>query len=74
MWNCLSFAFKISNTCYQQMAVAARNAEGYGWLCPALGVMELSQNIIQVKELVSGLNISIDIVGLLLESSKSKSN
>ena len=30
------------------MAVAARNAEGYGWLCPALGVMELSQNIIQV--------------------------
>ena len=32
----------------EQMAVAARNAEGYGWLCPALGVMELSQNIIQV--------------------------
>ncbi|MCO5572821.1 hypothetical protein L7F22_026580 [Adiantum nelumboides] len=30
-----------------KMAVAARNAEGYGWLCPALGVMELSQNIIQ---------------------------
>lgn len=30
-----------------KMAVAARNAEGYGWLCPALGVLELSQNIIQ---------------------------
>lgn len=36
------------NTFLQQMAVAARNAEGYGWLCPALGVMELSQNIVQV--------------------------
>lgn len=31
-----------------QMAVAARNAEGHGWLRPALGVMELSQSIIQV--------------------------
>lgn len=34
-----------------KMAVAARNAEGYGWLCPALGVMELSQNIIQAVPL-----------------------
>jgi translocation protein SEC63 len=31
-----------------KMAVAARNAEGHGWLRPALGVMELSQSIIQV--------------------------
>lgn len=31
-----------------QMAVAARNAEGHGWLRPALGVMELSQGITQV--------------------------
>ena len=45
------------------MAVAARNAEGYGWLCPALGVMELSQNIIQVKELVSWLNIPLILWG-----------
>ena len=30
------------------MAVAARNAEGHGWLRPALGVMELSQSITQV--------------------------
>lgn len=34
-----------------KMAVAPRNAEGYGWLCPALGVMELSQNIIQAVPL-----------------------
>lgn len=34
-----------------KMGVAARNAEGYGWLCPALGVMELSQNIIQAVPL-----------------------
>ncbi|KAH7441053.1 hypothetical protein KP509_03G023300 [Ceratopteris richardii] len=43
-----------------KMAVAARNAEGYGWLCPALGVMELSQNIIQAvspsaRKTVSGV-------------------
>jgi translocation protein SEC63 len=34
-----------------KMAVAARNAEGHGWLRPALGVMELSQSIIQAVPL-----------------------
>eukprot|EP01018_Ginkgo_biloba_P016580 Gb_07541 [translate_table: standard] len=34
-----------------KMAVAARNAEGHGWLRPALGVMELSQCIIQAVPL-----------------------
>eukprot|EP00249_Psilotum_nudum_P018900 c27009_g1_i1 orf=148-2214(+) len=34
-----------------KMAVAARNAEGYGWLRPALGVMELSQSVIQAVPL-----------------------
>ncbi|KAH9322269.1 hypothetical protein KI387_016908, partial [Taxus chinensis] len=34
-----------------KMAVAARNAEGYGWLRPALGVMELSQSIVQAVPL-----------------------
>jgi len=34
-----------------KMAVAARNAEGHGWLRPALGVMELSQSITQAVPL-----------------------
>lgn len=34
-----------------KMAVAARNAEGHGWLRPALGVMELSQSIVQAVPL-----------------------
>uniref|UniRef100_A0A0C9RWF7 TSA: Wollemia nobilis Ref_Wollemi_Transcript_8918_2488 transcribed RNA sequence n=1 Tax=Wollemia nobilis TaxID=56998 RepID=A0A0C9RWF7_9CONI len=34
-----------------KMAVAPRNAEGYGWLRPALGVMELSQCLIQAVPL-----------------------
>lgn len=34
-----------------KMAVAARNAEGYGWLCPALAVMELSQSFVQAVPL-----------------------
>eukprot|EP01018_Ginkgo_biloba_P009553 Gb_40866 [translate_table: standard] len=35
-----------------KMAIAARSADGYGWLRPALGVMELSQCIIQVHMLL----------------------
>lgn len=31
-----------------QMAVMPRNAQGQGWLRPAIGVVELSQCIIQV--------------------------
>ncbi|CAM6127288.1 unnamed protein product [Calypogeia fissa] len=34
-----------------KMAVIPRNAEGHGWLRPALGVMELSQSIIQAVPL-----------------------
>lgn len=41
-----------------KMAVAARNAEGYGWLCPALGVLELSQNIIQAVPLSARKGVS----------------
>lgn len=41
-----------------KMAVAARNAEGYGWLCPALGVLELSQNIIQAVPLTARKGVS----------------
>ena len=32
-----------------QMAVIPRNAQGHGWLRPAIGVVELSQCIIQVR-------------------------
>jgi len=31
-----------------QIAVLPRNPHGFGWLRPATGVIELSQNIIQV--------------------------
>lgn len=41
-----------------KMATAARNAEGYGWLCPALGVLELSQNIIQAVPLSARKGVS----------------
>ncbi|KAH7424252.1 hypothetical protein KP509_12G097400 [Ceratopteris richardii] len=41
-----------------KMAVAARNAEGYGWLCPALGVIELFQNIIQAVSPSARKNVS----------------
>ncbi|KAJ7527378.1 hypothetical protein O6H91_16G069100 [Diphasiastrum complanatum] len=34
-----------------KMAMFARNAEGHGWLRPALGVMELSQSIFQAVPL-----------------------
>jgi hypothetical protein len=33
------------------MAVIPRNAQGHGWLRPAIGVVELSQCIIQVMNL-----------------------
>lgn len=32
-----------------QMAVIPRNTQGHGWLRPAIGVVELSQCIIQVR-------------------------
>eukprot|EP00250_Pteridium_aquilinum_P016848 c23322_g1_i1 orf=415-2463(-) len=41
-----------------KMAIAARNAEGYGWLCPAQAVMELSQNIIQAVPLSARKSVS----------------
>lgn len=31
-----------------QIALLPRNPHGHGWLRPAIGVVELSQNIIQV--------------------------
>lgn len=34
------------------MAVIPRNAQGHGWLRPAIGVVELSQCIIQVMNLI----------------------
>lgn len=45
------------------MAVIPRNAQGHGWLRPAIGVVELSQCIIQVMNLSSMLSlICYDVV------------
>lgn len=45
-----------------QMAVAARNAEGHGWLRPALGVMELSQSITQVSVVLALLVLNASCI------------
>ncbi|KAG0597531.1 hypothetical protein M758_12G002400 [Ceratodon purpureus] len=54
-----------------KMAVAARNAEGHGWLRPALGVMELSQSITQAVPLsarkASGASAPADGVSPFLQ-------
>lgn len=42
--------YKILHT---QMALVPRNAQGHGWLRPAVGVAELSQCIIQVLIFIS---------------------
>lgn len=41
-----------------QMAVIPRTAQGHGWLRPAVGVVELSQCVIQVC--ILGLFTDID--------------
>lgn len=38
-----------SLSCYMQMAIIPRPPVGHGWLRPAIGVMELSQSVVQVR-------------------------
>ncbi|CAM6118221.1 unnamed protein product [Calypogeia fissa] len=45
-----------------KMAVIPRNAEGHGWLRPALGVMELSQSIILFSKILSRNWISESLI------------
>jgi hypothetical protein len=46
---CLYFSTITNLLLSVQMAVIPRNAQGHGWLRPAIGVVELSQCIIQVR-------------------------
>ena len=46
--SCTGIVFQ-SLVIFVQMAVIPRNAQGHGWLRPAIGVVELSQCIIQVR-------------------------
>lgn len=44
-----------------QMALVPRNAQGHGWLRPAIGVVELSQCIIQVLKFKAISTVVVNI-------------
>lgn len=47
---------------FLQMAVIPRTAQGHGWLRPAVGVVELSQCIVQVLNYSHHLSSSFSLV------------